>query len=221
MRARTFCSARSMASSRGVALQFHAGGFARGGDFLLGVRLDLGDFGGGMARQPLGLRLRFLLRLRRGARRSRSPGWPGGDPLRRRALRACRRASCASTMSLRICCERAAKNGPAFLPIRYPSPPASTTKLAHFHISSLPCSPSAGGSEACSSGVSFALAGSCAHSRRARARRQRRATRSGRRASCGAPPQDGFRDLVGEHFAVAAEEAWRPRRPRRDRPWRL
>ena len=118
MRARIFCSASPTASSGAVALQFHAGGFAGGGDFLFGMRLGLGDFRRRVPPEAPGFRLFFLAATRRAARRSRLPGWPAAAPLRRRALRLRLRTSPASTMSLRIFVDRAAKNGPPFLPIR-------------------------------------------------------------------------------------------------------
>ena len=60
---------------------------------------------------------------------------------RRRSTSAALASACSrwrrdSSMSWRMPAERAAKNGPAFLPMKYPNRPARTRKLAHLSASS-------------------------------------------------------------------------------------
>ena len=101
-------------------------------------------------------------------------------PARRRSTSVARSSDClrsspASTMSFRILVERAAKNGPPFLPARYPNPAARIRKLAHSQALRLPSPPapddSAGFCPAC------ARTAGTAPKPRSRTRRPRRLMR--------------------------------------------
>ena len=145
MRARIFRSASCERQLGRVALQLQARLLAGGGDLLLRLRLDLGQFGGHFGgRHALGSPPLPRPAPPAAAPRSPRPGSPAGGPLRRRGARPRRESPrlppwpCGSRASARR------RTVPRSSCTAQPSTPASSRKLAHFHSFQAPCSPLAG-----------------------------------------------------------------------------